>query len=193
MIEKTKQKLWMAAICTLLLTFVPGASATENSGVVFDEKVIVGGQSLAIKGTGTLRYMIFVKAYAGALYTLPGLDPDAVLSDTPKRLEVEYFHSLKGEDFGPATYAGLAKNLDDTEIERLRPRIDYHNSLYVDVRPGDRYALTYIPGVGTELALNGTPKGVIEGADFAAALFSLWLGDNPYDKRFKKSLLGVDG
>ena len=78
-------------------------------------------------------------------------------------------------------------------IERLRPRIDYHNNLYVDVKPGDRYALTYIPGLGTELALNGRPVGIIEGADFAAALFSLWLGKYPYDERFKKALLGLDG
>lgn len=193
MIKITAIKIWVYILGMLLLPFASMASATEIKGVVFDEQVIVGDQSLAIKGSGILRYMLFIEAYAGALYTLPGLDPDAVLSDTPKRLEVEYFHSLKGEDFGPATYEGLAKNLDDAEIERLRPRIDYHNSLYVDVEPGDRYALTYIPGVGTELALNGLSRGVIQGADFAAAIFSLWLGDKPYDKRFKKSLLGLDG
>jgi hypothetical protein len=53
--------------------------------------------------------------------------------------------------------------------------------------------LTYLPGIGTELALNGRPMGVIEGADFAAAIFSLWLGENPYDRQFKSALLGLDG
>ena len=38
--------------------------------------------------------------------------------------------------------------------------------------------------------LNGTPKGLIEGADFAAALFSIWLGPNPIDSKFKQALLG---
>ena len=175
------------------LVIVASADATEVEDVTFDKQVVVGDHKLAIKGASVLRYMLFIKAYAGALYTLPDLDPDAVLSDTPKRLEVEYFHALKGEDFGPATYKGLSKNLNAADIARLRARIDYHNSLYVDVKPGDRYALTYIPGVGTELALNGNPVGVIEGADFAAALFSLWLGKNPYDERFKKALLGLDG
>jgi hypothetical protein len=47
--------------------------------------------------------------------------------------------------------------------------------------------------VGTELALNGVPRGVIQGADFAAAIFSLWLGDQPIDERFKRSLLGKNG
>ena len=78
----------------------PAAGATETDDVHFDRQVVVGDQALAIKGTGVLRYVRFIKAYAGALYTLPGIDPAAVLSDTPKRLEVEYFHALKGKDFG---------------------------------------------------------------------------------------------
>jgi hypothetical protein len=177
----------------IILTTALPVMANETYDVVFDENVVVGDNVLEIRGSGVLRYMLFIEAYAGALYTLPGLDPSAVLTDTPKRLEVEYFHALKGKDFGPATYEGLADNLDAAEIQRLRPKIDYHNSLYKDVKPGDRYALTYVPGIGTELALNGQPIGVIEGADFAAAIFSLWLGEKPYDKRFKKELLGLDG
>ena len=66
-------------------------------------------------------------------------------------------------------------------------------ALAVDVEPGDRYTLTYIPGEGTELALNGVPRGTIAGADFAAAIFTLWLGDKPIDERFKQSLLGYSG
>jgi len=184
---------WKGYVLMLTLLIVHPAVGTEVGSVVFDNQVMVGQQALEIKGAGVLRHLRFIKVYAGALYTLPGLAPETVLSDTPKRLEVEYFHALKGKDFGPATYKGLSKNLDAAEIERLRPRIDYHNSLYVDVQPGDRYTLTYLPGAGTELALNGRPMGTIEGADFAAAIFSLWLGKNPYDEQFKNALLGVDG
>ncbi len=191
--EFTSCRFLMPLLILMALLIVTPASAADPADSLFGKKVVVGNQTLEIKGTGVLRYLRFIKAYAGALYTLPGLAPETVLSDTPKRLEVEYFHALKGKDFGPATDKGLSKNLDAAEIERLRPRIDYHNSLYVDVQPGDRYALTYLPGVGTELALNGRPIGVIEGADFAAAIFSLWLGKSPYDKQFKNALLGLDG
>jgi hypothetical protein len=59
------------------------------------------------------------------------------------------------------------------------------------VEPGDRYALTYIPGMGTELSLNGEAKGTIQGADFAAAIFSIWLGTKPIDKGLKRQLLGA--
>lgn len=192
MIENFHDKS-IALVLLMSLLIVSPAAATEVENVVFNKKVEVGQQALEIKGAGVLRYLRFIKAYAGALYTLPGLAPERVLSDTPKRIEVEYFHALKGEDFGPATYKGLSKNLNEAEIERLRSKIDYHNSLYVDVQPGDRYALTYLPGIGTELAFNGQPMGVIEGSDFAAAIFSLWLGENPYDRQFKNALLGLDG
>jgi hypothetical protein len=56
-------------------------------------------------------------------------------------------------------------------------------------QPGDRYALTYLPGVGTELSLNGRPLGTIPGEDFAAALFSIWLGPHPLDDDLKRTLL----
>jgi hypothetical protein len=51
--------------------------------------------------------------------------------------------------------------------------------------------LTYIPGRGTELALNGEPKGIIEGADFATALFSIWIGQKPIDESFKQQIMGL--
>jgi hypothetical protein len=113
------------------------------------------------------------------------------LADRAKRIEVEYLRSFKGEDFGPATVKMMEKNVDKTTIEKLRQQIDYHNSLYEDVEPGDRYALTYIPGRGTELSLNGKPKGIIEGADFANALFSIWIGQQPIDESFKRQILGL--
>jgi hypothetical protein len=59
-----------------------------------------------------------------------------VLSDVAKRIELEYFRSIKGKDFGPATNKSVAKNVDSKTFEQLRSRIDYHNSLYEDVNRG---------------------------------------------------------
>jgi hypothetical protein len=135
--------------------------------------------------------MVFVKAYVGGLYLPEDVPSDAALSSVPKRLEVEYFHAIKGEDFGPATRKMIAKNVDDQTYRRLQPKIDLHTKMYEDVKPGDRYSLTYIPGRGTELALNGESKGTVEGSEFAAALFSIWLGKRPIDESFKKQILDL--
>ena len=85
----------------------------------------------------------------------------------------------------------IAKNVDKATFQRLEAKIEIHSKMYEDVKPGDRYSLTYIPGKGTELALNGESKGTVQGSEFAAALFSIWLGNKPIDKSFKKQILGL--
>ena len=178
------------AICFVTLLWLSGlAYGAEVEDVVFAESVTVEGKTLSVRGAGLFRYLGVIKAYVGALYVEEGTPTERVLSDTAKRLEIEYFHAIKGEDFGPATNKVMAKNTDPETLERLRPKIDEHNAFYRDVQPGDRYSLTYIPGRGTELALNGEPIGIIEGADFAAAIYAMWLGEKPMNKSFKRQLM----
>ena len=165
------------------------AGAAEVEGIYYDESYMADNQKLSLIGVGLLRYWGF-KAYTGAFYLEEGAPVNDALADTAKRIELEYFRSIKGKDFGPATNKSIAKNVDSDTFERLRSRIDYHNSLYEDVKPGDRYSLTYVPGKGTELSLNGESKGIIEGPDFAAAVFSIWLGPEPISKSFKQQILG---
>lgn len=83
----------------------------------------------------------------------------------------------------------MERNQTPAERARIQGRIDQINAAYKDVKPGDRYFLTYLPGRGTELALNGTPLIVIEGSDFAAAYFGIWLGREPIDDKLKRDLL----
>jgi hypothetical protein len=166
------------------------SEAAEINGIYFKENFTVGNTTLNLTGVGLLRYWGF-KAYVGAFYLEKGSSPEDALSDRAKRIEIEYLRPIRGEDFGPATDKAIAENVDPANFARLRPQIDYHNSLYEDVQPGDRYALTYVPGRGTELALNGQPKGIIEGADFAKAVFSIWLGPEPINESFKDQILGL--
>lgn len=174
-----------------ILFIPPQIEAAEIEGVNFDDRYTTAGTSLALRGTGLLRVMVFAKVYVGALYLPEDCPTKLALSDVPKRLEVEYFRSIAGDDFGSATHKKISENVDAQTYERLRSRIEYHNSMYQDVQPGDRYSLTYIPGKGTELALNGESKGVVEGDDFAAALFSIWLGSKPISESMKKELLDL--
>jgi len=39
------------------------------------------------------------------------------------------------------------------------------------------------------LALNGEARGFVEGDDFAAALFAIWLGPKPLDEKLRRKLL----
>ena len=180
-------KIAIPVIMFGILSLPAYAVQVEDSS--FSDRYSADNVRMRLTGAGLLRYWGF-KAYTGALYLEEGIQVEDALSDRAKRIEIEYLRSIRGKDFGPATNKGIAKNVDTDTFNRLRPQIDYHNSLYEDVKAGDRYSLTYVPGRGTELALNGEPKGVIEGADFAAAVFSIWLGSKPMNKSFKKQILG---
>jgi len=113
-----------------------------------------------------------------------------VLADEAKRLEIEYFWGISANDFRTATIEGISRNVSADKIAELEPAIRSFNTFYSDVEPGDRYALTYLPGKGTELSLNGEPRGIVAGLDFAAAMFSIWLGESPLDRALKSALLG---
>ena len=169
-----------------------GAEAEESyrvEGVSFPNTYAGGGLSLRLHNAALLRYKIFFRGYVVGLYLPEGTDPAAALSEVPKRLEFYYFWEIPGPEFGKAGERILARNVDERTMEALRGRLDRINSAYRDVKPGDRYALTYHPGMGTELSLNGTPLLVVEGDDFAAAYFSIWLGEKPIDDGLKKELL----
>lgn len=186
----TARDTTVIALCALLVQSLAGvAGAREIEGVQFADRVIAAGTPLQLNCVGLLRFMVFIKGYVAALYLGEGVQPGTVLADVPKRLEIDYFHAIKAGDFAKATDEWIAANVDAATMVKLRPRIDTLNALYLDVKPGDRYSLTYVPGAGTVLAFNGKPRGTIEGADFAAALFAIWLGEKPLDASLKAQLL----
>jgi len=178
----------------ILFTFgfaVPAMGTAEIEGVVFDKIYRTETNDLHLRGTGLLRYMIFIKAYVGAFYMLPQEDVQKALGPTPRHLELEYFHGIEAADFAEATTQKMSDNVSPATMAILKDRLASFNALYRDVQPGDRYGLTYIPGRGTELSLNGQTLGRIPGDDFAAAVFAIWLGQNPIDKSFRDRLLGL--
>ena len=173
-----------------LCAALSGTPAFADPHAQFSPGITVHGQTLLLRGTGRLVWMRMITVYDAALYLpadFPGKD---VLGDVPKRLELRYHISIKGEKFGESAVPFLEKNVAAEELVRLKPRLEQLNRLYRDVKEGDRYALTYAPGRGTTLTLNGNPLGTIDGADFAAAYFTIWLGAKPISDTLRDELIG---
>jgi len=173
---------------TVAFAFSAQSSAERVEGVEFNDYYEWNGTPLRLNGTGVLE-RFFLKGYAAALYLGEGVHPADALEDVPRRIEIEYFRAIPADAFVSATVKGVLQNVDSETHARIRGSIGRINALYEDVSPGDRYALTYIPGVGTELSLNGEPKGVVEGAEFSAALFGIWIGGAPLDEGLRDELL----
>ena len=133
---------------TVLFAVLSGASAIADPRAQFSPEITVHGQTLPLRGAGRLVWMRVVTVYDAALYLpadVPGKD---VLRDVPKRLELRYHISIKGEKFGESAVPFLEKNVAAEELVRLKLRLEQVNRLYRDVKEGDRYALTYAPGRG---------------------------------------------
>ncbi len=183
-------KILMALVAIAAATASRGqAAAEEIENVRFVEGYRVGDHQLRLHNVGSMRYKRVIKAMVAGLYLQSGVESDRALDDVAKRLEIEYFWSLKAKDIVKASDKLLQDNVDARTLQRLRPKIEQLHAMYGNVQAGDRYALTYLPGRGTFLALNGKLQGKVEGADFAAVYFSIWLGDQPMDKSLKKQLL----
>jgi hypothetical protein len=168
------------------------AGGAEVEGVTFSPSVrTAAGEALELRGVGLLRYRVLFKGYVAALYLADGpSESDMVPPDVGGRLEIEYFWKIRAEDFARVTLDGVSRNVDADTFASLEEPINRFNTFYRDVRPGDRYALTYLPGLGIELALNGERLGIIEGEELASAIFAIWFGDYPADESLKLELLG---
>ncbi len=189
----------MARLCAALLLSLSAIVAHGRTG----EPVTVAGAEFAaaaslaerrlpLAGTGIARYGYFIKVYAAALYAPEGLEPPALLSgDHPLRLEIHYLRELEAKVLAEAAEKVLKRQLPPARYQELQARIDRFHGFYQDVAEGDRYAMQYAPGAGTTLLRNGRPVGSVEGADFAAAYFGIWLGGNPLSEDLRTALLGT--
>lgn len=178
----------VSAICVCATTSM--AATRVVAGVPFAESLEIHGVKFRLQGAGVLRYRVVFQGYAAALYLAEGVHSSRVLEDVPKRLEIHYFWTIPADAFGKAAGELLEKNIPPEQLRAIRSRVDELHRAYETVQPGDRYALTYVPGIGTELTLNNVVKARIPGADFAAAYYAIWLGERPISSSLKQALLG---
>lgn len=139
-------------------------------------------------GTGTFRWTVF-RLYEGALFLAPGDIGRDPLEGIPKRLELVYSRNITAAQLVESGNRILQRMFPAEHLAPLQQDLDRINAAFHDVSAGDRYALTYIPGVGTTLERNGEFQILIEGRDFAATYFAIWLSKNGAKASFRNQLL----
>jgi hypothetical protein len=182
----------LAAAAALLLATAGGARAAVVKGVTFPDAVEVGGRECRLNGVG-VRTKFIVSVYLGALYlATPTADAAAaVAADEPKRTVLHFVHSqVEAGKIRDAWREGFAANAGPA-LPQLKERLERFAGWFdEDLLKDERIELSYVPGRGTEVAVKGKVRGVIEGADFMQALWSVWLGAKPVDSGLKKGMLG---
>lgn len=181
----------ISAILMAAVVISPSSAyAAANSDAGFSEFYLDEKVSMRLQGEGT-KSVVYHKVFKAAYYKDTFSDTQ-ILGMFPKRIEIEYFVNIPGRKVNRYTVARMKENTTKQEYKEISERVDIMNEFFVDLKPGDRYSLTFIPGVGTEFAYNNELVGVISGSDFAKALFAVWVGDKPFDKRLKNKILGFE-
>jgi hypothetical protein len=180
-------------ILIAILLMVAPTFAGELKGVKMDDSITVAGKKLVLNGMALRKKFIF-KVYVMGLY-LPAKEKSAekiLKADTERVGVMHWVRSVGTGKINSGWYEGLEDNTPGYSKE-LKKKFDKLSAYMDPVKDGDRIVFTYIPSKGTEVKVKGKVKGVIEGKDFADALFACWIGKDPGPgKSFKEDLLGID-
>jgi hypothetical protein len=174
-------------IAVLLLS--TEAMARDSDGVTLPDTINVEGKEMKLVGMG-VRTKWMVKVYVAGLYAeKPTFNADKfITSDQAKSITLHLVRDVEKEKIVGAIQEGFAKNSKD-QLPGLQARLDQLAAAVPDLKSGQDLTLTYVPGKGTLVGGVGKPT-VIEGKDFADALFAVWLGKDPADGDLKRKLLG---
>jgi hypothetical protein len=191
----------MAAKCCVFLLAATAVAAqaptpaqiTEPaSGVRFDARI----GDLQLLGTGLrTKTMLKVKVYALGLYVDPaGLVALKAQSGTPafyqqlawgdfaREIRMKFVRSSVSAD---QIRGAFRESLGGADQAKVASFLQY----FGDTKAGDEYSLRWTPGVGLATTVAGQAKPPIADKAFAAAVFSIWLGEKPIQADIKRDLI----
>jgi hypothetical protein len=177
---------------TVLASSARADVAEPRTGVRFPEKI--GESSLLGVGLRT-KSVLKVKVYAVGLYvadsalagplkgkTGPDLYRELVWGDFPKEIHLKLVRDVSASQMQEAIRDALEKAAD-------KARTDQFVSYFTDIKTGEDYVLRWAPGGTLETIAKGAPKPTIADKNFAAAVFAIWLGDEPIQEDVKRDLI----
>lgn len=176
---------------TIALALATTASAANVAGVNFEDRITVNNTPLVLNGGG-LRKKFVVKVYAGALYLAAKQTnaATAIATDAPRRMVMHFLYSVTKDQMAEAWREGLAANTPNASPE-VKSAFKTLEGWMEDVPKGNRIVVTYVPGIGTTVEVNGKNKGVLGGKAVADAILNTWIGPKPGPGAdFKKGVLG---
>jgi hypothetical protein len=169
------------------------ALAEEQGKLVVSQSATCAGQELQLNGLGT-RKKLFLKLYVASLY-VQEKQADAAkflqmsqascmrLNITSSKITAEKMVKAVRDGFNKSTHGNTAPIKTEIEV--------FLAWLSQPITKGDVFEFAFVPHNTMRVSKNDTELGVIESKAFSNALFAIWLGDMPADKKLKSGLLGM--
>lgn len=189
MLVSMRKTVFAVLVAGMLSSGVTPAGALQISQEEFTDEFKDGELELVLMGAALKRFGV-LKAVAVGFYLEEGVEEDEILTAIPKRVEIAYLQNISRKELIAETTEGIRDNLSADAFAGIQEDLKTFNDWMRDMEPGDRYAITYRPGQGTEVRLNGVRQGEITSDDFALGFFSIYVGAKPADPRAKGKLLG---
>ncbi len=181
-------RILYAALLSLLLAMPAGAGTL--AGVTLPDKAEVKGQTLVLNGMG-LRKKFVIKVYVGGLY-LPQKEKSAAKvlgADAPRRMVLHFIYDVSKDQMCEAWNEGLEANTPNASAD-VKKAFATLCGWMDGVGEGNQLAMTYLPGEGTTVEINGKAKGTLPGKAVADAILATWIGPDPAPgEDFKKAVL----
>ncbi|HEV7498753.1 MAG TPA: chalcone isomerase family protein [Vicinamibacteria bacterium] len=165
--------------------------AEPKTGVRFPEKS--GETSLLGVGLRT-KTILKVKVYAIGLYVA-----DSALAGSLKgKSGTDLYRELVWGDFPKEVHLRLVRDVSASQMQESirdalekaeKARVDAFVANFGDIKTGEEYVLRWMPGGTLETIANGVSKPSIADKTFAAAVFGIWLGDDPIQDDIKRDLV----
>jgi hypothetical protein len=164
--------------------------AEPHTGVTFPEKI--GETSLLGTGLRT-KTILKVKVYAIGLYVA-----DAALPTLKDKAGADLYRELVWGDFPKEVHLRLVRDVSASQMQEAirdalekadKEKTDRFVSYFTDIKNGEEYVLRWTPGGTLETLAKGAPRPPIVDKTFAAAVFAIWLGDEPVQDDIKRDLV----
>ena len=186
------------ALGLALAVATAAASHAAPTQTAFDRNAQLQDTPLVLNGAGT-RTRVMFQVYDMALY-LPrkaSTAEAALAMPGPKRLSFVALREIPGTDLGLAFSKGLQANSTREQVQRHTPSSTRLIEIFSGksrLLPGERFAMDYVPGKGTQFFIQGQPQGAPVGdAEYFEMVLRIWLGPSAVEPLLRDALLGQDG
>jgi len=187
--------LFMKNLLLLLVAMLSlGLTAqTQVGSVTLPNSVNYGGEELILNGAGIRKKAMVLKLYSGGLYLTNKSSDANTIINADESMDIK-LHITSGfvssEAMSDAVRDGFDASMEGN-TSSLSSEINKFISFFSDeIEEGNVFDITYQKDRGVVVYKDGTEKGVVFGMAFKKALFGIWLGDAPADKKLKKGMLG---
>lgn len=128
--------------------------------------------TLALRGRSTLTFL-GMDIYEARLWTAPAFALEK-FEQHPFALELQYRRSLTGRLIARRSLAEMQRQ-SGFDPQRANAWLAQMESLFPDVKQGERITGIYLPDAGARFVVNGQPVGEIADPLFARLFFGIWL------------------